>query len=43
MSEDIRSILAGVRDGSLSVEDALLKLKTEPFDDLGFAKVDLHR
>ena len=25
------------------MDDALLKLKSEPFDDLGFAKVDLHR
>ncbi len=25
------------------MDDALLKLKTEPYDDLGFAKVDLHR
>ena len=27
----------------MSVEDALLRLKTAPFDDLGYAKVDLHR
>lgn len=36
-------ILELVRDGKLSVADALLKLKTEPFDDLGYAVVDLHR
>ena len=36
-------ILTAVKDGSLSVEEALLKLKTQPFDDLGYAKVDHHR
>jgi len=25
------------------LDDALLKLKTEPYEDIGFAKVDLHR
>ena len=43
MSSEIKQILQSVRDGSLSVDEALLKLKAEPFDDLGFAKVDLHR
>ncbi len=43
MKTEIKQILEGVRDGTVSVEDALLKLKTEPYDDLGFAKVDLHR
>ncbi|WP_298023400.1 nickel pincer cofactor biosynthesis protein LarB [uncultured Dysosmobacter sp.] len=27
----------------MSVEDALLKIKVEPFEDIGYAKVDLHR
>ncbi|MCR5594015.1 MAG: nickel pincer cofactor biosynthesis protein LarB [Saccharofermentans sp.] len=43
MSNDARKILEQVKDGSLTVEDALLRLKTEPFEDIGFAKVDLHR
>jgi len=38
-----RDILEQVRAGALSVEDALLRLKKEPFADLGYAKVDLHR
>lgn len=42
MSE-LRQVLAAVKDGSLSVEEALLKIKTQPFEDIGFAKVDLHR
>ena len=42
MSEE-RSILEQVRDGAMTVDEALLKLKTEPFADIGYAKVDLHR
>ncbi len=36
-------ILEHVKSGELSVEEALLKIKTAPFEDIGFAKVDLHR
>lgn len=43
MKDDIRNLLKGVRDGSVSVDDAVLKLKTKPFDDIGYAKVDMHR
>ena len=43
MKTEVKAILEAVRDGSLSVDDALLRLKTEPFADIGFAKVDLHR
>ena len=43
MNTDLRSILEGVRDGVISVEDAALKLKEIPFEDIDFAKVDLHR
>jgi NCAIR mutase (PurE)-related protein len=32
-----------VANGGLSVEEALLRLKMEPFEDLGFAKLDHHR
>lgn len=42
MSE-LKQVLASVKDGTLSVEDALLKIRTQPFEDIGFAKVDLHR
>lgn len=40
---DVRQLLEGVKSGAVSVEDAVLKLKTAPFEDIGFAKVDLHR
>ena len=43
MKSEVKSILEAVRSGGLSVDDALLKLKAEPFEDIGYAKVDLHR
>lgn len=42
MSE-IRELLENVRSGSLSVDDALLRIKEQPFEDIGYAKVDFHR
>ena len=42
MSE-IRVLLEGIRDGSVSVDDAMLQLKQQPFADIGYAKVDMHR
>lgn len=43
MDREIRQVLEAVRAGELPVEDALLKLKLQPFEDIGYAKVDLHR
>ena len=43
MNSESKQILEAVADGTLSVEDALLRLKTAPFADIGYAKVDLHR
>ena len=43
MSESVRQVLQAVREGTLSVDGALLRLKEKPFEDIGFAKVDLHR
>jgi len=39
----VRALLEQVADGTLGVDDALVRLKTEPFEDLGYAKVDHHR
>ncbi len=36
-------LLRAVRDGGVTPDEALVQLKTAPFDDLGFAKVDHHR
>ena len=43
MKTEVKSLLEAVRDGVVSVEDALLRLKVAPYEDLGFAKVDFHR
>lgn len=43
MNTDIKELLLGVQAGTVSVEDALLQIKQQPFADLGYAKVDLHR
>lgn len=41
--DDIRDILSKVKSGELSVEEALLQIKKAPFEDIDFAKIDLHR
>ena len=43
MQNEMKKLLQAVRDGKTSVDDALLQIKTRPFADLGFARVDLHR
>ncbi|MGN1267131.1 MAG: nickel pincer cofactor biosynthesis protein LarB [Dorea sp.] len=43
MKTEIKEILEAVKGGEMSVEDALLAIKKEPFADIGYAKVDLHR
>ena len=40
---DIIRILEEVSEHKLSPQEAVAKLKMEPFQDLGFAKVDFHR
>ncbi len=40
---DILQLLRQVAEGSSTPEEALSRLKREPFADLGYAKVDLHR
>lgn len=40
---DILHILERVKDGEISPKEAVSQLKIEPFQDLGFAKIDHHR
>jgi NCAIR mutase (PurE)-related protein len=40
---DLDELLRAVRDGRTSPEEAAERLKTLPWEDLGFAKVDHHR
>ena len=41
--KELKHLLTQIADGKLSVDDAVLKFKTMPFEDLGFAKLDHHR
>ena len=43
MNSDIRQLLEAVKAGETSVDEAMLELKKAPFEDIGYAKVDLHR
>ncbi|MBR6321945.1 MAG: nickel pincer cofactor biosynthesis protein LarB [Lachnospiraceae bacterium] len=43
MNNDIRRTLEELEKGAISVDEALLAIKKKPFEDIGFAKVDLHR
>ncbi len=40
---DIKDILKSVENGDLTAEDAFLKLKMQPFVDIGYAKLDTQR
>jgi NCAIR mutase (PurE)-related protein len=40
---DIKRILEDVKSGALSTEEAEVRLKIKPFDDLGYALIDHHR
>ncbi len=39
----LKQIIEGVKSGDLPVEEALSSLRTLPYDDIGCAKLDLHR
>lgn len=43
MKTKIKALLEAVQAGKITVDDALLALKKEPFEDIGYAKIDLHR
>ena len=40
---DILQLLRSVANGTTDPEQALLQLKEAPFEDLDYAKIDLHR
>ena len=40
---EVYEILQAVKEGSITLEEAEVKLKVKPFEDLGFAKLDEHR
>lgn len=43
MPSDLRRLLQQVSDGTMSVDEAAVAIKSKPFEDIGYAKVDLHR
>lgn len=43
IDSDTKRLLEAVKAGTTSVEEALLQLKQAPYEDIGFARVDLHR
>ena len=43
VQNDLAALLRQVAAGSVSVEEAMLQMKQQPFEDLGYAKVDFHR
>ncbi len=42
-AKELEKILISIRDGSVSVDEALENLKEFPYTDLGFARIDHHR
>jgi NCAIR mutase (PurE)-related protein len=43
MEKALRTLLEGVKDGSIPVPDGVARLRDLAFEDLGFAKIDHHR
>jgi NCAIR mutase (PurE)-related protein len=41
--DKVLHLLNSIKNGDISPQDALLKLKMEPFEDIGYAKIDHHR
>ncbi len=41
--EDLRKLLEGVKKGKIPIDAAVGRLKTLPFEDIGFATLDHHR
>lgn len=40
---EIAKLLENVKNGTTSIDDAVLELKKAPFEDMGFARLDTHR
>ncbi len=44
MNKDhLKNILAGVKNGDIAIDEALHRLRSLPYDDLDFARLDTHR
>ena len=40
---ELRQLLEAIANGATSVDDAILKFKLTPYEDLGYALIDHHR
>ncbi len=40
---DVREVLTRLKDGKITVEEAELHFRRQPFEELGYAKLDTHR
>ncbi len=43
MKSDLKQLLEDVKENRISIDEAILRIKKEPFEDIDFAKVDAHR
>ena len=43
MNTDIKNTLLALKNGEISVDEAVRIIKKAPFEDIGYAKVDMHR
>lgn len=43
MNTELKALLEGVKDGSISVREAVVKIKAKPYEDMGYAKIDTQR
>ncbi|WP_029231615.1 nickel pincer cofactor biosynthesis protein LarB [Butyrivibrio sp. VCB2006] len=41
--QDIKSLLEAVKAGNTDIDEAVMQLKQAPFEDMGFARPDMHR
>lgn len=41
--KSLKELLLKVKNGQMTIEDAIQELKVLPFEDLGYAKIDFHR
>ena len=40
---ELKELLNSVREGTLDIEEAEKQIRREPFEDLGYARIDTHR
>ncbi|MFP5297509.1 MAG: nickel pincer cofactor biosynthesis protein LarB [Actinomycetota bacterium] len=41
--DEVQDLLAGIKEGSTSIDEAVARLRRSPTEDLGYARLDVHR